>query len=61
MAAYGRAGRLVAAIGMRRPARVMALQRLIAAGAPFPPPGPYGSRDWLGEGRTRLLWARSGP
>lgn len=39
VAAYGRAGRLVAAIGMRRPARVMALQRLIAAGRPFPPEG----------------------
>ena len=38
VAAYGRYGRLVAALGMRRPARVMALQRLIAAGAPFPPP-----------------------
>jgi NADPH-dependent 2,4-dienoyl-CoA reductase/sulfur reductase-like enzyme len=38
VAAYGRGGRLVAAIGMRRPARVMALQRLISAGAPFPPP-----------------------
>jgi NADPH-dependent 2,4-dienoyl-CoA reductase/sulfur reductase-like enzyme len=40
LAAYGRAGRLVAAIGMRRPARVMAMQRLIEAGAPFPPPDP---------------------
>ena len=39
VAAYGRDGRLVAALGMRRPARVMALQRLIAEGAPFPPPG----------------------
>jgi NADPH-dependent 2,4-dienoyl-CoA reductase/sulfur reductase-like enzyme len=38
VAAYGRDGRLVAALGVRRPARVMALQRLIAAGAPFPPP-----------------------
>ena len=37
VAAYGRDGRLVAALGMRRPARVMALQRQIAAGAPFPP------------------------
>lgn len=36
--AYGRQGRLVGALGMRRPARVMALQRLIAEGAPFPPP-----------------------
>ncbi len=40
VAAYGRSGRLVAGIGMRRPARVMALQRLIATGAPFPPPDP---------------------
>jgi NADPH-dependent 2,4-dienoyl-CoA reductase/sulfur reductase-like enzyme len=38
VAAYGRDGRLVAAIGMRRPARIMALQRMIAAGAEFPPP-----------------------
>jgi NADPH-dependent 2,4-dienoyl-CoA reductase/sulfur reductase-like enzyme len=36
LAAYGREGRLVAALGMRRPARVMALQRLIGEGAPFP-------------------------
>jgi NADPH-dependent 2,4-dienoyl-CoA reductase/sulfur reductase-like enzyme len=36
LAAYGRDGRLVAALGMRRPARVMALQSLIGAGAPFP-------------------------
>jgi NADPH-dependent 2,4-dienoyl-CoA reductase/sulfur reductase-like enzyme len=40
VAAYGREGRLVAALGMRRPARVMALQKLIAEGAPFPPPEP---------------------
>jgi NADPH-dependent 2,4-dienoyl-CoA reductase/sulfur reductase-like enzyme len=38
VAAYGRNGRLVAALGVRRPARVMALQRLIASGSPFPPP-----------------------
>jgi len=37
VAAYGRSGRLVAALGMRRPARVMALQKLIDQGAPFPP------------------------
>ena len=37
VAAYGRDGRLVAALGMRRPARVMGLQKLIAEGAPFPP------------------------
>ena len=37
VAAYGRGGRLVAALGMRRPARVMALQRLIGDGSPFPP------------------------
>jgi 3-phenylpropionate/trans-cinnamate dioxygenase ferredoxin reductase component len=37
LAAYGRGGRLVAALGMRRPARVMALQRLIGEGTPFPP------------------------
>jgi NADPH-dependent 2,4-dienoyl-CoA reductase/sulfur reductase-like enzyme len=40
LAAYGRDGRLVAALGMRRPARVMALKQLIADGAPFPPPQP---------------------
>jgi NADPH-dependent 2,4-dienoyl-CoA reductase/sulfur reductase-like enzyme len=37
VAAYGRRGRLVAALGMRRPARVMALQQQIAGGAGFPP------------------------
>jgi 3-phenylpropionate/trans-cinnamate dioxygenase ferredoxin reductase subunit len=36
--AFGRGGRLTAALGVRRPARVMALQRMIAEGAPFPPP-----------------------
>jgi NADPH-dependent 2,4-dienoyl-CoA reductase/sulfur reductase-like enzyme len=40
VAAYGRGGRLVAALGMRRPARVMALQQQIAAGAAFPPEEP---------------------
>jgi NADPH-dependent 2,4-dienoyl-CoA reductase/sulfur reductase-like enzyme len=35
--AYGSGGRLQAAFGMRRPARVMALQRMIGEGAPFPP------------------------
>lgn len=35
--AYGREGRLVAALGVRRPARIMQLQRLIAGKAPFPP------------------------
>ena len=35
--AYGRGDRLVAALGLRRPARVMALQRQIAEGAAFPP------------------------
>lgn len=37
LAAYGRKGRLVAALGMRRAARVMALQAKIAEGTPFPP------------------------
>jgi 3-phenylpropionate/trans-cinnamate dioxygenase ferredoxin reductase component len=37
LAAYGRDGRLVAALGMRRPARIMALQKLVGEGAPFPP------------------------
>jgi NADPH-dependent 2,4-dienoyl-CoA reductase/sulfur reductase-like enzyme len=39
VAVYGRKGRLVAALGVRRPARVMALQQMIAAGAAFPVPG----------------------
>lgn len=34
---YGRDGRLVAGLGLRRPARVMALQRLIEDGSPWPP------------------------
>jgi NADPH-dependent 2,4-dienoyl-CoA reductase/sulfur reductase-like enzyme len=38
LAAYGRGGRLVAALGARRPPRVIALQRMIAEDAPFPPP-----------------------
>jgi NADPH-dependent 2,4-dienoyl-CoA reductase/sulfur reductase-like enzyme len=38
VAAYGREGRLVAALAVRRPARLVALEKLIAAGAPFPPP-----------------------
>jgi NADPH-dependent 2,4-dienoyl-CoA reductase/sulfur reductase-like enzyme len=37
LVAYGWNGRLVGALGIRRPARVMALQRLIAEGSPFPP------------------------
>lgn len=36
--AYGRQGKLAAALGMRRPAKVMAMQRLIEEGAGFPPP-----------------------
>jgi 3-phenylpropionate/trans-cinnamate dioxygenase ferredoxin reductase subunit len=38
VAAYGRGGRLVAALGLGRPARVMALRAAIAAGSPWPPP-----------------------
>ena len=37
VAAYGRHGRLVGAIGFGRPARVMKLRQMIAAGAPWPP------------------------
>ncbi|HLH46099.1 MAG TPA: FAD-dependent oxidoreductase [Acidimicrobiales bacterium] len=37
VAAYGRGGRLVAAVGFSRPAPVMALRRAIADGASFPP------------------------
>jgi NADPH-dependent 2,4-dienoyl-CoA reductase/sulfur reductase-like enzyme len=37
LVAYGSSGRLVAALGMRRPARVMAMQRMIAEGGAFPP------------------------
>lgn len=40
LAAYGREGQLVGALGLRRPARVMSLQKLIAERAPFPPPQP---------------------
>jgi 3-phenylpropionate/trans-cinnamate dioxygenase ferredoxin reductase component len=36
VAAYGREGRLVAALGVRRPGRVLALQALIGSGAAFP-------------------------
>lgn len=37
LVAYGTGGLVVGALGVRRPARVMAMQRLIAAGSPFPP------------------------
>lgn len=37
LVAYGRQDRLVAALGLRRPARIMALQRMIGKGALFPP------------------------
>ncbi|HET6874779.1 MAG TPA: FAD/NAD(P)-binding oxidoreductase [Acidimicrobiales bacterium] len=37
LVAYGRAGRLVGALGIKRPARVMAFQRMIAAGEAYPP------------------------
>jgi NADPH-dependent 2,4-dienoyl-CoA reductase/sulfur reductase-like enzyme len=37
LVAYGRGGRLVGALGIKRPARVMAFQRMIAAGAAYPP------------------------
>jgi NADPH-dependent 2,4-dienoyl-CoA reductase/sulfur reductase-like enzyme len=37
VAAYGRNGRLVAALGIKRAARVMALQQAIGEGAAFPP------------------------
>jgi NADPH-dependent 2,4-dienoyl-CoA reductase/sulfur reductase-like enzyme len=36
VAAYGRGGRLVAALGMRRPARVMAMQEMITRQEAFP-------------------------
>ncbi len=35
--AFGRGGRLVGALGIRRPVQIMALQRLIQDGASFPP------------------------
>jgi NADPH-dependent 2,4-dienoyl-CoA reductase/sulfur reductase-like enzyme len=38
--AYGRNGKITAALGMRRPAKVMALQKLIEQGGEFPPPAP---------------------
>jgi 3-phenylpropionate/trans-cinnamate dioxygenase ferredoxin reductase subunit len=37
VAAYGRRGRLVAALGSSRPAKVMGLGRRIAQGGPYPP------------------------
>jgi NADPH-dependent 2,4-dienoyl-CoA reductase/sulfur reductase-like enzyme len=37
LAVYGRRGSMVAALGVRRPAKVMALQAKIAEGASFPP------------------------
>ena len=37
LVAYGRAGRLVGALGIKRPARVMAFQRMIAAREAYPP------------------------
>ncbi|HEX4863832.1 MAG TPA: FAD/NAD(P)-binding oxidoreductase [Acidimicrobiales bacterium] len=37
LVAYGREGRLVAALGIRRPARVMAMQRMIGEKAAYPP------------------------
>ncbi len=37
--AFGRDERIVAGLGFGRPAKVMGLQRSIAEGAPFPPPG----------------------
>lgn len=37
VAVYGRQGKMVAALGMSRPAKVVRLQQEIAAGAPFPP------------------------
>ncbi len=37
LAAFGRNGRLVGAVGVGRPAKVMALGRRITAGEPFPP------------------------
>ncbi|MGH8921024.1 MAG: NAD(P)/FAD-dependent oxidoreductase, partial [Actinomycetes bacterium] len=37
--AYGRDGRLVAALGSSRPGRVMKLRAAIGAGAPYPPGG----------------------
>jgi NADPH-dependent 2,4-dienoyl-CoA reductase/sulfur reductase-like enzyme len=39
VAAYGRHGRLVAALGVNRPAKVMALGRRIAQGDAYPPEG----------------------
>jgi 3-phenylpropionate/trans-cinnamate dioxygenase ferredoxin reductase subunit len=37
LAAFGRHGRLVGAVGLGRPAKVMRLGRRIAEGGPFPP------------------------
>jgi NADPH-dependent 2,4-dienoyl-CoA reductase/sulfur reductase-like enzyme len=40
VAAYGRAGRTVAALSFNRPARIMKYMAMIDAGAPFPPEVP---------------------
>jgi NADPH-dependent 2,4-dienoyl-CoA reductase/sulfur reductase-like enzyme len=40
VAAYGRQGRLVAALAFNRPPRIMKYRTMLAAGAPFPPPVP---------------------
>ena len=38
VAAFGRAGRMVAAFALNRPSRIMAYRSMIASGAEFPPP-----------------------
>jgi NADPH-dependent 2,4-dienoyl-CoA reductase/sulfur reductase-like enzyme len=40
VAAFGRAGRLVAVLAFNRPPRIMKYRALLATGAPFPPPIP---------------------
>jgi len=40
VAAFGRDGRLVAALAFNRPPRIMKYRALLATGAPFPPPPP---------------------
>ena len=40
VAAFGRHGRLVAALAFNRPPRIMKYRAMLATGAPFPPPVP---------------------
>ncbi len=56
VAAYGRGGRLVAALGMRRPARVMALQQLIGERGAVPAARPVSPVGVAGPGSGGLTY-----